>query len=92
MEPFQDKILLTGKYLNAVNVTIKMNSGHKEKALATIAQYQIKEENFREIIFSVKDDHYKEIIDMSYDNSNKLLLGLLLKEFKLVGRLKYYYS
>lgn len=43
----------------------------------------------KEIIFSIKEENYKEIIDNAYDYSNRLLLDLLLHEYKLLQRLKY---
>jgi gamma-tubulin complex component 2 len=90
LKEFQERILFTGKYLNAINITVKIqtqNSSNKNPKNNSIKQYEVKQEN-QEILFSMKHEHYKEIIDKAYDYSNKLLLDLLLNEFKLIMRLK----
>ena len=44
--------------------------------------------NAREILFTTKEDIYKQIVDNSYSFSSKVLLNLLLNEHKLIDRLR----
>ena len=98
LESFSSKILLIGKYINAVNTTMKLNLKKEnnnlklinpQERLQSIQKHQkIIIPNTKEIIFSIKEDNYKDAIENAYDYANKLLLDLLLQEFKLIQRLK----
>ena len=61
----------------------------KERLLSLQRHQQIIIPNTKEILFSVKEDNYKDTIENAYDFANKLLLDLLLQEFKLIQRLKF---
>ena len=99
LEYFAPKILLIGKYINAVNITTKLNLQKENNDLKLIspkerlANYQSHQSvvipNTKEIQFSIKEDNYKTTIENAYDYANKLLLDLLFQEFKLVQRLKF---
>ena len=45
--------------------------------------------NAVEINFSTKEDYYKSIVDNAYNYSSEVLLNLLLKEHKLMDRLRF---
>lgn len=44
--------------------------------------------NATEIIFTIKEEAYKQIVENAYNYSSKILLNLLLKEHKLMDRLR----
>lgn len=45
--------------------------------------------NAKEIVFTIKEDVYRQIVDISYNFSSKVLLNLLLHDHKLLDRLRY---
>jgi gamma-tubulin complex component 2 len=79
LENISERILLTGKYLNAINETDQSRLGIDSKLVIP---------NTIEIIFSIKDEAYKQIVENAYLYSSKILLNLLLKEHKLIDRLR----
>jgi hypothetical protein len=107
-----EKILLTGKYLNAIYETGKvvfindMNSNKENENFGDEIKYSNDDEensaelvkftdntklvipNAVEILFTTKVDVYKQIVENTYNYSSKVLLNLLLKEHKLVDRLR----
>ena len=99
LESFATKILLIGKYINAVNTTMKLNLqkennnlkliNEKERLQSLQKHQKIIIPNTKELLFSIKEDNYRDVIDNAYDYANKLLLDLLLQEFKLIQRLKF---
>ena len=107
-----EKILLTGKYLNAIYETGKvgfindMNANNgveiqleqmqigrnsENESLVSIVfndNTKLIIPNAVEILFTTKVEVYKQIVDNTYNYSSKVLLNLLLKEHKLVDRLR----
>jgi hypothetical protein len=107
-----EKILLTGKYLNAIYETGKvvfindMNSNKENENFGDEIKYSNDDDensaelvkftdstklvipNAVEILFTTKVDVYKQIVENTYNYSSKVLLNLLLKEHKLVDRLR----
>jgi gamma-tubulin complex component 2 len=79
LEDISERILLTGKYLNAINETDRTKNSDNSKVVIP---------NAVEIIFSIKDEAYKQIVDNAYMYSSKILLNLLLNEHKLIDRLR----
>ncbi len=112
LEHLSEKILLTGKYLNAIYETGKIivrneksminsveipnmaseNSGQQDEKVEfkLNGRSKIIIPNASEIIFTTKEEFYKQIVDNAYNYSSKILLNLLLKDHKLVDRLRYY--
>ena len=96
MEHLTEKILLTGKYLNAINETGKalFLIENKENVDATSpvnesgANLKLCVPGAKEILFTTKEGVYKQIVDSSYNFSSKVLLNLLLKDHKLIDRLR----
>lgn len=112
LEQISDKILLTGKYLNAIYETGKIIVRNEKdinsndlRALAATDQDEVKEQdekieiklnnrskiiipNATEIIFTTKEEFYKQVVDNAYNYSSKILLNLLLKDHKLIDRLR----
>lgn len=128
LEPLSTKILLTGKYLNAIHETGKFlvvdssnqtveneegqhggdlagsdNSGEEDggggggggvkrtlsgERLRLTASKKLVIPNAVEINFTTKEDVYKNIVDNAYNYSSEILLNLLLKEHKLMDRLR----
>ena len=96
MEHLTEKILLTGKYLNAINETGKalFLIENKENVDATSpvnesgANLKLRVPGAKEILFTTKEGVYKQIVDSSYNFSSKVLLNLLLKDHKLIDRLR----
>jgi hypothetical protein len=111
LEQISDKILLTGKYLNAIYETGKIivrnekDVNSNELRVFTTDQDEIKDQdekveiklnnrskiiipNATEIIFTTKEEFYKQVVDNAYNYSSKILLNLLLKDHKLIDRLR----
>lgn len=95
MEHLTDKILLTGKYLNAINETGKalylIDNKENLEALnpnENKANFKLNVPGAKEILFTTKEGVYKQIVDNSYNFSSKVLLNLLLKDHKLIDRLR----
>jgi hypothetical protein len=111
LEQISDKILLTGKYLNAIYETGKIivrnekDINSNDLRALTTDQDEIKDENEKieiklnnrskiiipnatEIIFTTKEEFYKQVVDNAYNYSSKILLNLLLKDHKLIDRLR----
>lgn len=111
LEPLKTKILLTGKYLNAIHETGKFlvvdsnelaiedamladdDEGLKRTSsgerLRLTASKKLVIPNAVEINFTTKEDVYKNIVDNAYNYSSEVLLNLLLKEHKLMDRLRF---
>lgn len=93
-----EKILLTGKYLNAIFETGSMlgkdvNANELLNHENVVEKVGIKSRKFDlpepvEIHFTVKEETYKQIVENAYNFSSKILLNLLLKEHRLVDRLR----
>lgn len=77
LENIAERILLAGKYLNAINETDQRPLRIPDDAMPMV-----------EIGFSTKDEAYKQIVDNAYMYSSKILLNLLLNEHKLIDRLR----
>jgi hypothetical protein len=116
LEEHSEKILLTGKYLNAIyetgtflvrkdlNSNVDSSEMMWEEAVANAendnAIEQMKRLNLNgnskkliipnavEIGFTTKDEVYKQIIENAYNYSSEVLLNLLLKDHKLINRLR----
>ncbi len=96
IEHLCDKILLTGKYLNAINETGKsLFSENKENSEVTnlddkrsLNGFKYTVPSAKEILFTTKEEAYKQIVENSYNFSSKVLLNLLLKDHKLIDRLR----
>lgn len=101
------KILLTGKYLNAIhetgkflvvdssqtedtaNETEEMTSSEKSTdRLKFCSSKKLVIPNAVEIHFTTKEEVYKSIVENAYNYSSEVLLNLLLKEHKLMDRLR----
>ena len=122
LEPISEKILLTGKYLNAIHETgkdfVKHHSntksaahdsdeaivnaldesddnddddddGEEKKKLRNNSHDKMIVPNAKEILFTTKEEVYKQIAEKAYNYSSKVLLNLLLKDHKLINRLRY---
>ena len=98
LESIAEKILLTGKYLNAINETGKNliliskdeeRHGNERKFITNGNKGVINIPNAREIVFTIKEEIYKQIVDISYNFSSKVLLNLLLHDHKLIDRLRF---
>jgi hypothetical protein len=106
-----EKILLTGKYLNAIYETGKVvfindmnankenelpddqdnddnDNGNSGELIKFTDSTKLVIPNAVEILFTTKVDVYKQIVENTYNYSSKVLLYLLLKEHKLVDRLR----
>lgn len=93
-----EKILLTGKYLNAIFETGSMlakdvNSNELVALENVPEQTANKSKRFDfpesvEIFFTVKEEVYKQIVENAYNFSSKILLSLLLKDHRLIDRLR----
>lgn len=93
-----EKILLTGKYLNAIFETGSMlakdvNSNELLNYENVSEKIEVKPKKFDlpepvEIHFTTKEETYKQIVENAYNFSSKILLNLLLKDHKLVNRLR----
>jgi gamma-tubulin complex component 2 len=107
-----EKILLTGKYLNAIYETGKVvfindmnsNTVHDFEQIRYVTncdEENIVGESIKfndntkliipnavEILFTTKTEVYKSIVENTYNFSSKVLLNLLLKEHKLMDRLR----
>lgn len=97
IEHLCDKILLTGKYLNAINETGKnlflvACTENKENIDQELndhkSNFKLSVPDAREILFTTKEETYKQIVENSYNFSSKVLLNLLLKDHKLIDRLR----
>ena len=96
MEHLCDMILLTGKYLNAINETSKslfLSTGENKENTETDSgdtksNFKLSVPGAREILFTTKQEAYKQIVENSYNFSSKVLLNLLLKDHKLIDRLR----
>ncbi len=93
-----EKILLTGKYLNAINETGRhlqpiANDANKENEFEININKPFNSKlcipNAKEIFFTIKEDVYKQMVESSYNFSSRVLLDLLLNEHKLIDRLRY---
>lgn len=112
LEPLSSKILLTGKYLNAIHETgmflvrksggdtndeidgdekqiETLNVGIDKPSFRTTSAKKLVIPNAVEINFTTKEDYYKSIVDNAYNYSSEVLLNLLLKEHKLMDRLRH---
>lgn len=98
LEPLAEKILLTGKYLNAIHETDRavksidqMFESNKENN-GSNKNLKIKSRiiipNACEIVFTTKEEVYKQLVENAYNYSSKILLNLLLNEHKLIDRLR----
>ena len=118
-----EKVLLTGKYLNAIYETgrgFTKSNGAKEvhrhqqifedaadesmiedepENASTADKSCLTNNNYlsngrliipdaKEIVFTTKEEVYKQIVEKAYNYSSKVLLNLLLKEHKLIDRLR----
>lgn len=97
MEHLTEKILLTGKYLNAINETgISLYQVPHENSDIQSSESNLNFKNYvpnaKEILFTTKEEIYKQIVDNSYNFSSKVLLNLLLKDHKLINRLRYLFE
>jgi gamma-tubulin complex component 2 len=94
LEHISEKILLTGKYLNAINETgknlIRIQKENEPITLLTSNALNITIPNAKEIVFTIKEEIYKQIVDISYNFSSKVLLNLLLHDHKLIDRLRLF--
>ena len=94
MDQLTDHILLTGKYLNAISETGKSlfkvpNENNEIDSSESNLDFKNYVPNAKEILFTTKEEIYKQIVDNSYNFSSKVLLNLLLKDHKLIDRLRY---
>ena len=115
-----EKILLTGKYLNAIYETGKLIVRNEKELTgdgsdeAVVAPPNANESNMTldndeneqpieirlnnrskimipnavEVEFTMKEEFYKQIVHNAYNYSSKVLLNLLLKDHKLIDRLR----
>lgn len=93
MDQLTDHILLTGKYLNAISETGKSlfkvpNENNEIDSSESNLDFKNYVPNAKEILFTTKEEIYKQIVDNSYNFSSKVLLNLLLKDHKLIDRLR----
>ncbi|XP_077999830.1 gamma-tubulin complex component 2-like [Glandiceps talaboti] len=72
LEQCVDKILNTGKYLNVVR-----QCGRDPKCPSA-----------EEILYTLKDRQYVEVIEKAHSYSSKMLVDLLMEERELLGRLR----
>ena len=73
LEPLAEKILHTGKFLNVVR-----NCGK---------QLKVPEES-PNLVYTLKDKYYLELIQKAYSHSSKQLLQLMMKEYDLLQFLR----
>ncbi len=107
LELLSEKILLTGKYLNAIyetgkiivrkekessqnSVELTSETDVNSKAQTSVHQSKIIVPNAVEIVFTIKEEVYKQIVENAYNYSSKVLLDLLLNDHKLINRLRYF--
>lgn len=94
-----EKILLTGKYLNAIyetgkvvvfayNQTGEAPTAESSEIASLEATEAVKPPAAVEILFTTKIDVYKQIVERTYNFSSQVLLNLLLKDHKLMDRLR----
>jgi gamma-tubulin complex component 2 len=93
LEALSDKILLTGKYINAIHETNRDQLyKHQQQQQTTERSEKIytklKFPNVDEIVFTTKEENYKIIVDNAYNYASKVLLDMLLKDHKLMDRLR----
>ncbi|RMZ99511.1 gamma-tubulin complex component [Brachionus plicatilis] len=93
-----EKILLTGKYLNSIFETGSILG--KDVNSNELVSYEKEPERFVKkskrfdlpepvvIHFTIKEEVYKQIVENAYNFSSKILLNLLLKDHRLIDRLR----
>jgi hypothetical protein len=96
----REKILLTGKYLNAIYETgtlLVQKDFNSNEAAGEESNDRVKFHNIAktliipnavEINFTTKEEVYKNIVENAYNYSSEVLLNLLLEEHQLINRLR----
>lgn len=85
LEPYKEKILLAGKYLNVLRecyINVEMDESVDDLTKATNML------SFSEAVKVVDGAKFIELVDSRYLKSNRILLDLLLKDIKLLDRLR----
>lgn len=78
LEPVQEIILRTGKYLNVIRQCNELSLTGKKFTVSSIET----------MVYSLKGCDYLEIIKKAYQSASKQLLSLLLSEYDIINRIK----